>query len=158
MRPARHLHVPLAQDRIHRDAADEGVLLAPAVLQGVAEVVGVGDVGADGFRHRGLHDPAVVVGQQHVVAEVGQGDGAVAPGVQVEVRRIGLPGADQDAQRLVQLEKLPVDLVLETDSLVGDTGENAGLRFLPLGLDGTVGAEPGDGDKAEGRQDDQGGA
>ena len=48
--------------------------------------------------------------------------------------------------------------LLETDSLVGDTGENAGLRFLPLGLDGTVGAEPGDGDKAERRQDDQGGA
>ena len=30
--------------------------------------------------------------------------------VQVEFRRIGLPGADQDAQRLVQFEKLPVDL------------------------------------------------
>ncbi len=57
--------------------------------------------------------------------------------------RVGLPGMRDEPQRLVDFEKLTLQLVLEHLRLVRHAGGHPGLRLGSLGVDGGERAHPG---------------
>ena len=108
---ARHLHVPLAQVRMHRDAADEGSFWSGRVA------AHSGNSRCLRRWCRRLRAPWIAdrpcLSASRCRAEVGQGDGAVAPGLQVELRRIALPMRRPGCAASGPARELLVDLFLE---------------------------------------------
>ncbi len=156
MQRSRQIHMPLAPVRPQDAWADERSYrrrnsrcararkllvtgpqsLAPAVSGTVLvadgyALVGDGDFGANGVQHHQL----------------------VAPCQQAEVPLIHLPCAAQEAEALVHLQEVALQLVPEEQSLIGNVGSHMRCRRRSLRPRRAERAKPGERDQTEGRGD-----
>ena len=123
-------------------------------LRQVAEVVAVADIAADHLRHGVVAHDAMFVGDVDVGTErVGQHE-EVPPLEQREMARVDLPGMRQHAERLVELEQVELDLILEQRRLAGHVRFEACLGLVALRARVAERAEPGQRDQRRGRRDD----